>query len=536
MPAAAPAPVIRAVALPELSRADASVQTQLREKHAALTALLQRPDAPAGEKASAFGTLGVLLHAGEFYEAAEPAYLNAQALAPEEPRWPYFLSLLHRSVGQPDKVVADLTRVLELRSTDVPALIWLGRMYLDQGLVEKAEPLFARAQAAAPRTVAVLAGLGQCALARRDYQRAVTLLEQALALDPGARSLHSPLAQAYRALGNTGQAEAHLKQWKNTEILVQDPLRLELDLALQSGLSYEIRGVRALEQRDFKAAADFFRQGIELMPGTTMLGRSLRHKLGTALFLMGDTQGAIARFEETVRMAPSVGPDETASKAHYSLGVLMIGAGRTGEAIEHLTASTRYNPNYVEALSALADLLRQTGRHAEALPRYTAILELNPRAADVKLAYGIVLVRLRRFREARDWLSEASGSHPDDPALAHALARLLAAAPDAAVRDGARAASLVERLLQGGRTTPLGETLAMALAELGDFEQAAAVQRDVMAAAQRAGLDSDVRRMAGNLRLYERRQPCRTPWTNDEPLVGAGSAPAPEVGSTAGPR
>ena len=38
------------------------------------------------------------------------------------------------------------------------------------------------------------------------------LLEQALELDPGARSLHSPLAQAYRALGDTAQAEAHLKQ------------------------------------------------------------------------------------------------------------------------------------------------------------------------------------------------------------------------------------------------------------------------------------------------------------------------------------
>lgn len=535
-PAAAPAPVIRNIVLPELSRADASVQAQVREKHAALTALLQRADAPATEKASAYGTLGVLLHAGEYYEAAEPAYLNAQALAPDEPRWPYFLSLLHRSVGQPDKVVTDLTRVLELRPNDVPALIWLGRMYLDQGQAEKAEPLFTRAQAAAPRTVAVLAGLGQCALARRDHQRAVTLLEQALELDPGARSLHSPLAQAYRALGDTAQAEAHLKQWKNTEILVQDPLRLELDLALQSGLSYEIRGVRALEQRDFKAAADFFRQGIELMPGTTMLGRSLRHKLGTALFLMGDTQGAIARFEETVRMAPQVGPDETASKAHYSLGVLMIAAGRRREAIEHLTASTRYNPNYIEALSALADLLRQTGRYEDALPRYRAILELNPRATDVKLAYGIVLVRLQRFREARDWLSEASGLHPDDQGLAHALARILAAAPDPAARDGARAAAIVERLLQSGRTTPLGETLAMALAEMGDFGQAAAVQRDVMAAAQQAGLTADVSRMARNLRLYERRQPCRTPWTNDEPVVGPAAAPAPELGSGAGPR
>ncbi len=530
---AAPSAETREVSLPDLSRVEASVAAQVREKYEALESLRKRPGAPAADVAAAYGGLAVLLHAGEFYEAAEPAYLSAQALAPQEPRWPYFLSLLHRSVGQPDKVVADLTRVLELRPDDVPALVWLGRMYLDQGQVDKAEPLFARAQAASPRTVAVLTGLGQSALARQDYPRAATLLEQALTLDPGARVLHSPLAMAYRGLGDTARAEAHLKEWKNTEILVPDPLRQELDLALQSGLSYEIRGVRALEQRDFKAAADFFRQGVELTPGTTMLGRSLRHKLGTALFLLGDAPGAIARFEETVTLAPQSGLDETAAKAHYSLGVLMISSGRTREAIQHLEASVRYNPNYVEALSALADLDRQTGRSAATLPRYKAILEINPRNTDARLGYGMALVRLRRYREARDWMAEASSLHPDHPEFVHALARLLAAAPDAAVRDGARALSLVQQLMQGDRTTRLGETLAMALAEVGDHAQAAAVQRDVMEAARKAGLSSDVRRMAANLRLYERGQACRAPWADDE-FTGTGPAPAPALGAASG--
>ena len=56
----------------------------------------------------------------------------------------------------------------------------------------------------------------------------------------------------------------------------------------------------------------------------------------------------------------------------------------------------------------------------------------------------------------------------------------------------------------------------MTLAELGEYEQAAAVQRDLIAAAEKAGLRDVVRHMAGNLRLYERRQPCRTPFTDDE--------------------
>ena len=48
----------------------------------------------------------------------------------------------------------------------------------------------------------------------------------------------------------------------------------------------------------------------------------------------------------------------------------------------------------------------------------------------------MALVRLRRFQEARDRLADGVKTYPDQPGFAHALARLLAAAPDARVRDG----------------------------------------------------------------------------------------------------
>ena len=60
--------------------------------------------------------------------------------------------------------------------------------------------------------------------------------------------------------------------------------------------------------------------------------------------------------------------------------------------------------------------------------------------------------------------------------------------------------------------------MAMALAELGEYTRAAGVQRDVIKAAQKAGLSDDVQRMEVNLRLYEDRRPCRTPWIDEDPL------------------
>ncbi len=58
----------------------------------------------------------------------------------------------------------------------------------------------------------------------------------------------------------------------------------------------------------------------------------------------------------------------------------------------------------------------------------------------------------------------------------------------------------------------------MTMAELGQFEEAAALQRGIIEAARQAGNEAGVRRMSANLALYERRQPCRTPWPDGDPL------------------
>lgn len=528
---AAPPSASREVTLPDLARMDPSVQAQVKQRYVALTDK-RKAGASGDELGNAYGEYAMLLQAAEYFEAAEPAYLNAQDLMPSDVRWPYYLGHLYKSIGQTEKSIESFRRAVDRNPSEIAALIWLGRLLLEQGKPDEAERLFERAADLPPRNVAVLAGLGQAALARRDYQRAVTRLEEALAFDPGAASIHSPLANAYRGLGDEAKAEAHLKLWRNTDILVPDRLRQDLDMSLESGLSYELRGVRALEARDFKAAEGFFRKGVELAPTTTALGRSLRHKLGTALVLQGDIPGAMARFEEVAKLAPADGLDEASAKANFSLGVMMASSGQMNEGIRRFSTAVKYNPNYVEAWMALGDTLRHSGRFDASLKAYAEVVRINPRAAEARFAYAMALVRLRRFKDAKDWLEESTRVQPDRPELAHALARLLAAAPDAAVRDGARAMALVQDVIKGNQTTAVGETMAMALAEVGQFSNAVEVQRGVVAAAEQAGLSADVRRMKVNLAGYERRQACRTPWADDDPvhipsMFAPAAAPSP---------
>jgi tetratricopeptide (TPR) repeat protein len=529
---AAPPSASREVSIPALTRLDASVQAQLTQRFATLSEK-RKTGASGDELGTAYGEYAMLLHAAEYYEAAEPAYLNAQDLMPRDVRWPYYLGHLYKSLGQTEKSIQSFERARERDPSEIATLIWLGRLYLEQGKPDVAEPLFERAAQLPPRNVAVMAGIGQAALARRDYQRAVTVLEEALALNPSAASIHTPLANAYRGLGDTAKAEEHLKLWRNTELVVPDRLRADLDMSLESGLSYELRGVRALETRDFKVAEEFFRKGIALTPATTALGRSLRHKLGTALVLQGDVNGAMARFEEVAKLAPEEGLDEASAKANYSLGVVMASSGQTNQAIQRLTAATKYNPNYAEALMALGDTLRGSGRFEASLKAYGDVVRINPRSAEARFAYAMALVRLRRYRDAKVWLEESARIQPDRPELSHALARLLAAAPDESVRDGARAMALVQELMKANKTTVVGETMAMALAEVGEFNSAVDVQRGVLAAATQGGASQDARRMSANLRLYERRQPCRLPWPDDDPAhIPAMFAPGPSSAPT----
>ena len=141
---------------------------------------------------------------------------------------------------------------------------------------------------------------------------------------------------------------------------------------------------------------------------------------------------------------------------------------------------------------------------------------LRSTLTEAHVGYAMTLAHLGRFREARDHFEAALRAEPASVVFTHGLARLLVTAGDARVRDGARAMTLVESLVRQGRTLDLGETMAMALAEIGQFERAAAVQRDLLTAARQAGLAPVVARIERNLGRYERRQPSRVSWTEQE--------------------
>jgi tetratricopeptide (TPR) repeat protein len=407
---------LRPVTLPDLSRMEPSVQRQMRDMYSFLTTRIENPTTAPAELGDAYGEMGSLLMAAEYVEAAEPCYVNAHALMPNELRWPYFLGHVARMKGDPSKAAELFEQALKLAPTDVAALVWLGDMYLELGRPEAAEPLFVRALSIQPPAVAALFGQGRAALARREYSRAVELFERALSIDRRASVIHYPLALAYRGLGDVQQAEAHLRQRGDTEIGPPDPLLQALPGLLQSAVAYENQGIRALNAGDWATATDLFRKGLELAPDSA----SLHHKLGTALSLAGDANGAMDQFLEAVRRSPGF------SQAHYSLGVLLAASGKYPEAIDRFTSAVKFDPSYTPARLQLAEALRRTGRPDLSLIQYAEVYKVEPSSADAQLGHALALIQMRRYDEARAQLSAGMKRHPDRPQFAQMLERLKA--------------------------------------------------------------------------------------------------------------
>jgi len=405
---------LRAVALPDVSRASPTVQRQLRDAHAALTAARANAGISDADLARAYGDLGTLLMAAEFREAAEPCLLDAQALAPTMLRWPYYLAHLEKLRGDPVGATTHFEEALRLAPDDVPTLVWLGNAYLDAGRVDDAERLFSKALSLQPRLVAAMFGMGRAALAKREYARAIDYLEQAQAQDPKAVTIHYQLAMAYRGTGQTDKAEMHMRLRGPGEVRPPDPLMKELDALLESAVAYEVRGAQALDEGRWADAAAFFRKGTELDPNEP----SLRHKLGTALAMTGDSAGAFQQFEEVTRRWPHF------AKAQYSLGVMLAGAGRYPEALTHLQAAVASEPSYVEAHLQMAESLRAMGRMEQALAEYDETTRLDPRVAEARFGAAMALAKLGRIAQARERLTEGARLHPERPEFSQALAQL----------------------------------------------------------------------------------------------------------------
>jgi tetratricopeptide (TPR) repeat protein len=395
-------------------------------------------------------------------------------------------------------------RALALSPRDVATLIWLGRALLDQGRREEASSVFARALEQQPNLAAAHEGMGRAALASGRFADAVEHLEAALTRDPVASAVHYPLGLAYRGLGRTADAASHLRLRGDVAPAVPDPLMAEVAGVLDSAVVFERQGDRALTRGDARAAVAAFRRALTLAPERV----AIKQKLATALAVAGELRDALVLYQELLDANPDF------AEAHYSLGAIYLGSGQLEQAVQRFAAAVRSDQGYLQARLQLAHALRRLRRFDAALAEYEGALRLDPRLAEARLGYAVSLADAARWGSARAWLQEGRRTYPGRPEFTELLVRVLAAAPDANVRDGAQAVALARALVDQSRSWRTLEAMAMALAESGAFAEAIARQQEAIDDHERHMGRSNAA-MTAILHRYERHEPCRVPWVGD---------------------
>jgi len=503
------AQVVRPIPQPNLGAVQDSVRQQLEAAWAELQAATQRPGRDQRQIADAYGRMGKVYHAYDFSDAAAACYQNAMSLDPQDSSWPYALGRLYQERGDVKKSIDCLRLADRLRPNEIPVLVRLADAYLTDGQSETAKELFERSLKLDGSLVASMAGLGRIAVSQRNFGKAIELLNAALRLQPSASSLHYPLAMAYRGTGERQLAQEHLLQQGPGKPSCPDPLIDDLEKLKKGEMALWRRGNQAMHEGRYADAVKLYGEMVNFS-GEDPLPRIY---LGNALAATNNVEGAIDQYRHVLRLMPGN------ATAHYNLGILLLEDSEP-RAIEHLRDAIASDPGLKVAHFQLANLLVKQKKYEDAVHHYSRVIELSPENEFARLMKALSLVRLEKYSEAKKDLEEGVASLPESNDLTLALARLLAACPDRALRNGARSLQLVEKLLksQPSPDFEVVETYAMAMASNGRLAEAAELQRRMIGTVESSGRHDLATVLQRNLKLYERGQACSTPWRDDDPI------------------
>lgn len=490
-----------AIPEPDLSRLEPAVAEQLADRRrviAAAEALAATDPARAAER---FGDSGELYLAYGLRQAAAACLTNASRLAPETLRWHYYRGVNAREADDAATAREALGRTLELDPGYQPAAVALAEMGIAEGRYDEAIATVEATLRRAPDSPALLAALGRAELAAGDPEAAAGHLERALDLAPEAGELRYPLGLALRRLGREAEARELLARPATGEAPLPDPLLDELAARERGARLLNQRGNVEFRSGDPARAAETFRQAVAADPDDP----EARHNLAAALVRLGRRDDAADELAELLRRRPDF------YLGHFTLGTLRAQQGRDAEAVEHYRRALALYPDHRDSHFNLANALRRLGRWQEAEEHYRRAAELDPGSPQAHFGHALSLMQLGRWRQARQRLEEAHRALPGDAVLADALARLLASAPQPQVRDGERALALARELFAAAPSAVHAETLAMALAATGRFEEAARRQEAALATARAAGDQGLTARLAAGLERYRSGRPAELP-------------------------
>jgi tetratricopeptide (TPR) repeat protein len=237
--------------------------------------------------------------------------------------------------------------------------------------------------------------------------------------------------------------------------------------------------------------------------------------------------------------------------SHLNLGAALEADGKPDAALAEYKQVLQLDPLRFEAWNDIAKLLYELNRSEEALPYCQRAIQLNPKHATVHNSLGLILVKLNRLDEAmaefslaaqldtnyasprfqrgKIFLKQGHGMQameefhaalqlePNNFPVLIYLARVLASDEDPQVRNGREALALAEQTISPASEPQMValDTLAMAYAEAGHFDEALQAEQQAIVVAPTNSSAEDVALLQKRLQLYKVQQPWRESFTNN---------------------
>jgi tetratricopeptide (TPR) repeat protein len=383
------------------------------------------------EAAQTWGRLGEIYDVNDLADPALFCYARAEALDPEDWKWPYFAALLLES-HDPDAAFERLSRAAELEPDYAPLQYRLGfASYLAEEF-ERAERHFRRALELAPGCTNAALGLARIAIERGESGAALEGLNDLVrrAGDEGAVHLH--LAQVHRELGRHADAE------HEEELTARSPAS-----ALPDGMTLLEDPVREeVERRECVRAKRWLDEARQLL----LAGRKEEAAASLERALVADPRSVTAlvvsarllaeggRLELAAeRLKRAIAFDPAGTEARVELAGVHVLSGQLGPAIEELEQALAVAPDLPGAKLKLAGLLLQTGHAERARTLLEQARQERPDDAETCEKLALVLLAQNRIGQAARVTSELAATQAAQGELASAT-RSATLALDLAVR------------------------------------------------------------------------------------------------------
>jgi Tfp pilus assembly protein PilF/peroxiredoxin len=241
-----------------------------------------------------------------------------------------------------------------MEQNEAAAMIRLGKQYIKERELDKAERVFLDALRQVPDSAAVHNQLAVVYKLQRKPDLAIRHYKDAVALDPDKPGLRINLAQMLIRNQQYDEAALHLDH--------------ALTHAPEHADAHYNRGLVYSAQRDIDNEMACYQRALEIRPDHA---QSL-FRLGRIYEARRDLETATAYYERAARQAPG------AAEVLTALARVLISGGELPRAEQLLQEAMASNPRFPDACFQLGRVYLASGRLPEARQQFVNTLQLNP--------------------------------------------------------------------------------------------------------------------------------------------------------------